>query len=238
MFTTNHFIFLGIALLIIFGYLFIQKKFNFSYKTNLIALFCVCVASELIKIMVNMETTSEGTYLTQASLPFHLCSIQIFFVIYLLFFNKNENTKNALLEFMFPSMCIGAGIALFIPTVGVSFKRAIVYQFFIYHSYIIAFAINLVRTKTIRITWKTLIRNLGILFGLTIFAIYFNSITQDHGSNFMYLARPPMKNLPFLNLNQGWYMYFVKLLVTAITLMFIFHLPFILIENKKRKQNN
>lgn len=237
MFTTNHFIFLAIALFIIICYTLVVKKFNISFKAQLIALFCVGAASEILKIMVNMETTSEGTYLAQDSLPFHLCSMQLFFIVALLFFVKKENTKNILLEFMCPTMCIGGAIALFIPTVGVSFKRAIVYQFFIFHSYIIAFSVNLIKNRTITFTYKTLIRNLGILLGITILAIYINAITQDHGSNFMYVARPPMENLPFLNLNGGWYVYFIKLVITGASAMTLFHLPFILRERKKQLNN-
>ena len=244
MFTTNHFILLGFCLLIIIGYMHIQKKFNISYRTNLIALFCVGIVCEMLKLMVNMEVhpndvfDTSGAYLTQESLPFHLCSIQNFFVLFLLFFIKRETTKQVLLEFMFPSMCVGASIALFIPTAGVDFKNPQIYEYFIFHTYIIAFAINLVRSKTITITWKTLIRNIGILFGLCIMDLYINSILQDHNTNFMFVTRPPMDNLPILNLNQGWHMYFMKLIIVSVTAITLFHIPFILIENKRKRLLN
>ena len=52
----------------------------------------------------------------------------------------------------------------------------------------------------------------------------------------MFVVRPPMENLPILNLDQGWHMYFVKLILTAIVLMVAFHLPFAIYNSKK--QNN
>lgn len=244
MFTPNHFIFLAVSIIIIVTFLIIQKKYNFSYKTNLIALFCVGIVSEIVKIMVNMVTITgnsfetSGTYLQQEDLPFHLCSIQLFFVIALLFFIKNENSKQVLLQFMFPTMCAGASLALLIPTEGVAFDNPQTYQYFIYHAYIIGYAINLVRSKTIKITWMTLIRNTCLLFGCSILAIYINSILQLETPNFMFVSRPPLDGLPILNLNHGWYGYYIKLVFFAVVAMTLFHLPFILIQKRKEKLNN
>ena len=54
MFTLNHFILLGSSIAIIVAFILVQKKYNFSYETNLKALFCVGIVSELVKIMCNM----------------------------------------------------------------------------------------------------------------------------------------------------------------------------------------
>ncbi len=244
MFTTNHIILLISSIVIIVTYLLIQKKFNFSYRTKLIALFCVGIVSEIVKIMVNMvpivgnSFETSGTYLTQESLPFHLCSIQLFFVIFLLFFIKQETTKQILLEFMFPTMCLGASISLFVPTEGVAFNDPQVYQYFIYHAYIIAFAIDLVMSNIIRVSWKTLIRNICLLFGFSILAIYLNSMFQDHATNFMFVARPPLEGMPILNLKHGWYDYYVKLVILAVIALTIFHTPFILTQKNRDAKLN
>ena len=42
--------------------------------------------------------------------------------------------------------------------------------------------------------------------------IYVNSALSQYNTNFMYLVRPPMKNLPFLTLDYGWYVYFLHIL--------------------------
>ena len=241
MFTTNHFILLGSSVAIIVAFLLVQKIYNFSYEANLKALFCVGIVSEMVKIMCNMVALTgdsyetSGTYLTQESLPFQLCSIQIIFVILLMFFIKNENSKQVLLQFMFPTMCAGASFSLLIPTEGVAFDNPQTYQYFIYHAYIIAFAINLVRSRTIKVTWKTLFRNIALLFGFSVFAIYVNSVLQASAPNFMFVARPPLDGLPILNLNHGWYGYYFKLVAFAAAMLTIFHTPFILAGKKREK---
>ena len=146
MFTTNHFIWLAICAVIITAYLLANKFLKMSFKTNLTILFIVCVVSEIVKIAANIESQPYKTdqlafYLDVGDLPFHLCSIQIFFVIALMFFVKKDSTKDKLLCFMFPTMLLGGLIALFIPTVGVKFTRPQVYQFFIFHAFIVAFAL-------------------------------------------------------------------------------------------------
>ncbi len=244
MFTANHFILIAAAVAIIVGFLLVQRKYNFPYEQNLKALFCVGIVSEIVKIMCNMVFVERGsayeeagTYLAQDSLPFQLCSIQIIFVILLMFFIKNENSKQVLLQFMFPTMCAGAFFSLLIPTEGVAFDNPQTYQYFIYHAYIIAFAINLVRARTIKVTWRTLFRNIALLFGFSVFAIYVNSVLQASTPNFMFVARPPLDNLPILNLNQGWYGYYFKLVAFAAVMLTVFHTPFIIWEKRRAEKD-
>lgn len=242
MFTGKHFIWLAISGLIIALHVILNKKFKFSYKTNLIALFIVAVASEVMKVMLNMESVigptfeTSGTYLNYESLPFHLCTIQIVFIVALMYFIKKDSTKDTILGFMVPSMGVGATLSLLIPTEGVLFTTPQVYQYFIYHAYIIGFAIYLLTSKTVVITYKVMLKNIVLILVFGFLSLYINGILVDGRTNFMFVARPPMENLPILNLNQGWHMYFVKLILTAIVLMVAFHLPFAIYNSKK--QNN
>lgn len=242
MFTTNHFIFLGISLLIIVAIILINKFMSLSYRTNLIALFVVAIVSELAKIMINVKTIigddflTSGGYLEYEDLPFHLCSIQIFFIIALMFFVKKESTKAILLNFMFPTMCIGATMALFIPTEGVDFSNPQVYQYFIYHAYIIGFAIYLVMSKTIEVTFKVMFRNIAYLFALSIIAIYINGILSFANTNFMFVSRPPLEGLPIFNMDNGWHWYFITIVLIGISILVLFHTPFA-ISNMKKKNN-
>lgn len=240
MFTTNHFIWLAICAVIITAYLLANKFLKMSFKTNLTILFIVCVVSEIVKIAANIESQPYKTdqlafYLDVGDLPFHLCSIQIFFVIALMFFVKKDSTKDKLLCFMFPTMLLGGLIALFIPTVGVKFTRPQVYQFFIFHAFIVAFALYLIINKIIKLDFKALFRNFGILSLLVFFAICMNSMLRNHDVNFFYLSRPPMDNLPLLNLDNGWFAYFLTLLVVAVSALTLLQLPFILINKKRDK---
>lgn len=241
MFTTNHFIWIGIVILSILLFLFINKKFKLSFDTNLTILVITAILSETIKISTGMtkEVTEivDGvaqtyTYLDPTKLPFHLCSIQIFFIFSLKFLIKNESTKEKLLAFMCPTMLIGGILAILIPTEGVEFNNIKLYEYFFFHAIIIYFAIYLLVSKKITYTWKSYIRNVICLILLSVCAIWINSFLSDYAVNFFFVARPPMDNLPILNLNHGWGVYYLTLVGIGITVMTIFHIPLVL-KNKK-----
>ena len=87
MFTTNHFIWLGICTLFIGGMLFASIKFKFSFKTSTYIMAAIAVASELCKIFTHIEKIYDknnnlvGGVLSAGSLPLHLCSLLIFFIL-------------------------------------------------------------------------------------------------------------------------------------------------------------
>ena len=235
MFTLNHFIWLIIATIIIIIMLLINKYKKLSFNFVLTLMFVVCVISELLKILSNMiDAYGGGKILNPGDLPFHLCSIQIFFIYFLKFVIKNEQTKDKLLNFMAPVMLVGGFVALMVPTVGVKFNKAQVYEFFIYHAMIMFFALYILINKITSYSWKTFFRNLGFLGILAVFSLWINSILSGSYEkvNFMYLSRPPMENLPLLNLNNGWYAYVITLASFAIIFMLIFHIIMILIQKK------
>lgn len=237
MFTTNHFIWLFIAIVIITIMLIINKYKKLSYNFVLTFMFIVCVVSESIKIFSNMDDAyGGGKILDPGDLPFHLCSVQIFFIFFLKYVIKNEQTKEKLINFMAPIMLVGGFVALMVPTVGVRFNKPQVYEFFIFHSMIIFFAIYILISKLTTYSWKTFFRNLGFLGILAVCSLWINSILSGSNEkvNFMYLSRPPMENLPILNLNHGWYVYVATLASIAIIFMLIFHIIMMLIQKKQR----
>lgn len=239
MFTLNHFIWLIIAIAIITTMLLINKYKKLSFNFVLTFMFIICVVSESLKISSNMiDAYGGGKILDPGDLPFHLCSIQIFFIYFLKFVIKNEQTKEKLLNFMAPVMLVGGLVALMVPTVGVKFNKAQVYEFFIYHAMIIFFALYILINNLTTYSWKTFFRNLGFLGILAVCSLWINSILSGSNEqvNFMYLSRPPMENLPLLNLNNGWYAYVATLASIAIIFMFLFHLVMILLQ-KNRKCN-
>lgn len=169
-----------------------------------------------------------GTYLDSADLPFHLCSMHIFFVFALKFFFKNEQVKNIILSFLPPTLFLGGILAYLIPTVGTSFNIPQVYQYFLYHGYIIYFSLYLTMNKVIKLSFKTYINNFEILLSIVLIVLWVNSMLSDKGVNFMFLSRPPLNNLPILNLNHGWIVYFIHLVSLTIVLFTLYHLSFIL----------
>ena len=239
MFTYTHFIWIAISVLIILTLLFLTKRLNVSHK-NVLTIMCIISAlSEITKISLNMvDGVSGGKVLSPGSLPFHLCSIQIFFIFGLRFFIKNENVKKVLYNFMVPTSIIGASMSLLIPTVGTSFLNVQVYQYFIYHAFLIFYGIYLIREHLAELSLKVLFVNYGLLLMFVLFDLWVNSFLSFWGANFMYLTRPPMENLPILNLNHGWYVYIINLLTVGTVLMVMFHLPFIIINCKKKPRKN
>ena len=238
MFSVNHFIWLAIVLVTIIGLLVLQKTKKIKNDTIITYMFIMSIISELIKIFSNLIQTSEGgTVLDPADLPFHLCSIQIFFIFALKFLIKTEEGKQKLLGFMAPTMLVGGALALFIPTVGVEFTKLQVYQYFIFHANIITFAIYVLKERLVNYTWKSFFRNISYLGMLALIATWINSLLSvtNPKVNFFYLCRPPMENLPILNLNNGWFAYFITLVLIALIFMFLFH--YIMIKLNKKQKN-
>ena len=250
MFTLNHFIFLLLSILIVAIYLIVNKKYKLTLNQNVTILLIVSIISEIIKITSNMvELTTidpitkeiifdeSGTYLDPSSLPFHLCAIHLVLFVALKFFVKKETTREKILCFMFPTMSLGALIALFIPTEGVSFTTLQVYEYFIHHAFLVAFGINLIMSKFITINFKVILRNYAYMIGYMFICIWINGALSYAHTNFMFLSRPPMEGLPLLNLNNGWLVYIINLFCVAVICLFIIQFPFALYNYKKQYIN-
>ncbi len=243
MFTTNHFIWLFISVAVIIALLIISKKLNLNIDVIMTIMIIMSICSEVTKIMCSMLPSPHregGRFLDPGDLPFHLCSIQIFFMFGYKFLAKTEKAKQTILAFQTPTMLLGATIALFVPTVGVDFTNVQVYQYFIYHAFIIFFPIYVLREKLVKWEIKTYGVNLALVGIIAMVVLWINSFlsvsvcncdqclqgTHEffNRANFMYLTHPPMDNLPLLNLDNGWYCYFLSLASLVIVLMGVFHL--------------
>ena len=66
--------------------------------------------------------------------------------------------------------------------------------------------------------------------------IYVNGALSVYGTNFMYLVRPPLEGLPYLNLESGWYAYFLRLIALGAAIVTVFHLPFLVRERRGKKE--
>ena len=238
MFTAEHFIWLGIcaALIIILSIFSIKKKF--SFKTAALIMAIVSFVSEISKIFSHMEFVDakdplEGMIIEPTALPFHLCSILIFAYFYLPF-AKNKKLKEYLLGLVTPVGIIGATLALVMATSGTNFSTIYAYQCFIYHAFMVWFSIYLIITKNVDLGKKTWLTNLFSLFVMSIVMIWVNGLLKSYNTNFWFVVRPPRDGLPLLNLNNGWYVYYLTLLAIGFVGATIVHYPFMAKERKNK----
>jgi len=173
----------------------------------------VGIVSELIKVFyytVANEAT-HGGILPKTDLPFHLCSIQILFVL-VINITSNEKLKRFLYSFMIPSCLLGGIAALLLATTSsLNGMWILTVQYFGYHVAIVLLALKLITAKEFEPTIGDYFNCLKFLLALMLGAMYINSILYDGVSNinFMYVASPPMGGLPFLNEDHGWLVYII-----------------------------
>ena len=241
MFTLEHFIWIGICIAFIAVLSYTSIKYKFSFKKAALIMACIALVSEISKIMsdmtfVNGVDASEGMVIKAGSLPFQLCSILIFAYFYLPF-AKNEKFKKYILGLVVPVGLIGATLAIIMATSGTDFKDVDSYQCFIYHAGMIWFSIYLIASKEVDLGVKVWLRNMLSLLGMAFAMIWVNGILQAYNTNFWFVVRPPRDNLPLLNLDNGWYVYFLTVLSLGFIVVTLVHLPFILKERKNIKRN-
>ncbi len=234
MFTTDHFIWMGICAVFIGLLLFVSLKWKFSYKTAARVMAVIALVSELCKIFTHIEEAEGGGgVLDPGSLPLHLCSILIF----LIFFCALSNHKawvDKVTSFFLPIGIWGGLLAILMATSGTNFQKPFAYQCFIYHAGILWWALYLLITKQVDLGVKAYLRNMGVLLTLLFCMLWANSVLSVYDTNFFYVVRPPVDGLPLLNLDHGWYAYFFTLMGIGFVAVTLVHLPAMLKERKAK----
>ncbi len=234
MFSTEHFIWIALCAVFIVGMSVLSVKKHFSVKCAGWIMTAICAVSEISKIMSDMmENPRGGMSLDPRSLPFHLCSLMIFAVLFITF-GKDGKAKQTVIDFVAVMGTLGSFCAIMIPTNGTDFTTIFAYQCFVYHAGLLWFSLYLILTKKAKMTSKAMLCNMGILAGLAFLMIYINGALSLYGTNFMYVVRPPMENLPLLNLDHGWYVYFLRLVALGLGLIILFYLPFLLCAQRRK----
>jgi len=196
----------------------------------------ICILSEVSKIISDMIPGIKGGMTADPlDLPFHLCSLMIFAVPFVTF-AKDGKAKSILIDFIAAMGVLGSIAAILIPTNGTAFNTIFAYQCFVYHAGLLWFALYLIIAGHARLGLRAWGRSCAILLGLVFAMLYINSALSVYGTNFMYVVRPPMESLPFLNLDHGWYVYFAHLLSAGSILVSLYHLPFIIHEAARKKK--
>lgn len=218
----------------------------------------IAVISELVKISEYIVPYYEnnqaiGVYFKKEGLPFHLCSIQIIF-LFMVRLCKEGSFKNKLLAFQYPTVFLGALLALILATITIEFNRPLTWQYFLYHAFLLIYGLYIPMSKIVEIDTKMFFNTCICLVGLFILSIYINGLiavpTQDVVNStgdvigtteglyvwFFYSTKPPIKNLPILNLDNGWYMYILSILLIGIVAITLVHIPFFIKDYKKHQQ--
>ncbi len=208
MFGLKHCVILACSILLIIGFVFLSKKWDIKKCGK--AFMILGLLSETVKIFCYIVRNEDklGGLLPKTDLPFQLCSIQILFIL-IVQLTKNERVKRVLLAFMMPSALVGGAAAIVLPTSSSLNVWVITFQYFIYHSALVAFGIRLLTDKELSFSVRDYSSSLLFVVGLLFFAVYVNSIVYDGVTevNFMYVVSPPSAGLPFLNEKHGWLVY-------------------------------
>ena len=238
MFSLNHFIWLGIIAILIAAALILIKKFKISHAAVGKAVMIILIVLKLFHLSLSMKESQFGGYvIDQTQLSFHLCSIMIYTIIFVNLI-KNQKVVNTLKSFMVPCLFIGAAMALLIPTEGADFTVPRVWQYMLIHGVLVFYGIYLAAVEKVDLSFKAYLNNLKLLIVVALVAFLMNSVLEQYQTNFLFLRVPPMDNLPLLNLNNGWYVYFITLAIIACVLTFLVQLPFMLINKRNKKFEN
>lgn len=235
MFSLGHFIWLGIFAVLITALLLFIKKRGVSGRCVQKTVFYLTVAVKLFHVSLSMkESPDGGMVIDQTQLAFHLCSLMVYAVI-IANFIKNEKILAKLKSFMVPCMMMGATMALLIPTEGVDPEKLRVWQYMLTHAVLVFYGLYLMLIEKVDLSFDAFLNNLKLLVCVVVLAFLMNSVLMEYEPNFLFLRKPPMENLPILNLNNGWFVYFLTLAVIACSLLFLVHFPFILREKRAER---
>ena len=226
LFGTKHLLILAVcALAIVLGVLAVRK---WPMRRLVGALLYIGVASEITKVVyyIIANEAKYGGILPKSDLPFQLCSIQILFAL-IIFLTQSRKLHSTLLSVMYPGAVLGGIAALLIATDSSrNGGLAISLQYFGYHCALVIFGISLMLSKEEKFTIWHYFQCLKMMLAIFLVAIYLNSMMYDGTSsfNFMYVADPPQKGLPYLNEDKGWGVYIARyglLVVGCITVCYI-----------------
>jgi hypothetical protein len=227
---------------------------------SLLSFACVAaVLSECIKTfsVIKMVPSTDGSelypYAELQHLPFHLCSLQIFFLFYARF-AKDSPARTALLGFMYPSCTLGALFALAIPSilggtvpVNEAFTHPVAYQYFLYHAMLVVVGLYILLSRQVDLRPRHYLTTLGTLGVVAFASLYLNSmfasphyvddklISVDYVPNFFFTNQPPISAIKLTEL-WHWYLYLAVIAALALVLIALFYVPVFLRARKAKGQ--
>ncbi len=256
MYTWRHLLWLVICAGMVSAIIYAFKKKRPNLDRVLTTALIIAVLSEVAKMMgvIKLVPSQNGElmlpYLPMNHLPLHFCSIQIILIAAARFM-KGEKQRETLLAFMAPTCTLGGIMALLMPsifttTVSVeqAFTSVISYQFFIFHTMIIALGLIIANSGQIAWSIKHFKNTVLLVYLLGILSIYLNSmlasptykdgklISVDFWTNFFFTYQNPL-GIQITQLWQ-WYLYLLIIMLLATLLLYLFYLPLIRKNNRTK----
>lgn len=248
MFSTNHIIWMLLSFSLILAVTVLLRRRRPPLKRVLNVACVVCGLSELVKVFSTIELvpSADGSgvypYLELQHLPFHLCSIQILFILYTRF-GHNDRLRETLLAFMYPTCVIGAFCALLMPSifstsisVDEAFTHPLAYQFFLYHAMLIILGAYIPVSGAVQLRARHYGSTLAILAGLALVSIYLNSAlatpvyedgvlqSVEYTTNFFFTYRLPISLA--ITERWQWFTYLGVLCLLGVLLVGLMYLPY------------
>jgi len=254
MFTWRHLLWLVICAGLIWAAVHAFDKKRPGLDRVLTTALIAAVISEIVKMagVIELVPSQNGElllpYLPMNHLPLHFCSLQIILIAAAKFM-KNEKRRETLLAFMAPTCVLGGILALLMPSIFTTtipvekaFTNPVSYQFFFFHSMIIALGLIIVRSGRIDWSMKNFRDTTLLVYLLGFISIYLNSVlaspsyadgrlvSVDFWTNFFFTYQNPL-GIRITQLWQ-WYLYLLIIALLAALLLYLFHLPLIRRKNR------
>ena len=258
MFTWRHLLWLLICAIMVTVTVAAFRKKRPPLKKVLKTAMIISILSEVVKVasVIEMVPSSNGVlygpYIPLNHLPLHFCSLQII-LIFFVSTTEDDRKREKVLGFMYSTGMLGALAALAMPsifTTSVPVERAFVsplsYQFFIFHSMLIALGIIIAISGEITWRWKHLKDTLLFVYLLGFVSLYVNSLlasptyvdgelrSVDFWTNFFFTFNNPL-GIKVTELWQ-WALYFAILIVAATLLIFLSFYPLIRKDRDKTEE--
>ena len=226
LFGSKHLVILAIcAAVTVLGVLLTRKWPLQKMCRTLLHIGVVSEVTKVIYFILANEAKYDGI-LPKSDLPFQLCSLQIFFALIFVLTEKKK-VQDVLLSVMLPGSIFGGIAALIIATTSsLNGGWPITVQYFGYHVTLVVFGISVMLHRKAELTVWHYITCLKCMLAIFLLAVYLNSMLYDASSNFnfMYVASPPAKGLPYLNEDKGWLVYIIRyaiLVVGCVSLCYV-----------------
>ena len=254
MFTWRHMIWLVICASLVTWIVYSFKRKRPALNRVLTTALIIAVLSEIAKMIgvIEMVPSRNGElllpYISLNHLPLHFCSIQIILIAAAKFM-KNKSQRETLLAFMAPTCTLGGIMALLMPSIFTTtisveqaFTSIVSYQFFLFHTMLIALGLILANSGEIKWTLKHYRNAVFLVYLMGFISIYLNSllasptyedgklVSVDFWTNFFFTYQNPL-GIQITELWQ-WYLYLVIIMVLTALLLYLFYLP--LIRRKKK----
>ncbi len=249
MFSLNHFIWIGISVVLITTAIVLLNKYRPPIK-NVLTVCCVmAVLSEITKVlsMVKLVPSSDGSmmtpYLELNQLPFNPCSLQIIF-IFIARLTSNESLRRTALGFMYPTCLGGAVGAILLPTIftysidaSQAFTHPLGYQYFLYHSMLFTLGVYIPMSREAHLGRRQYATTMGLFFTFGFSSIYINAlcasptyvdgelISVDFATNFFFTGSQSWL-MTFTDISQ-WRLYFLAIVIFAAVGITAVYIPYI-----------